>query len=51
MLKYRGFVHCLRTVAKEEGVKKLFIGGLHPRFMFNMLNGVMFLFVYDRFIV
>ena len=41
-------MHALRTVYKEEGKAK-FLGGLHPRFMFNLLNGVMFLFVYDRF--
>ena len=49
-LKYTGLLQCLRTVYKEEGWRKLFLGGLHPRFMFNMLNGVMFLFIYDRWI-
>ena len=49
-MKYTGFFNCLRTVAKEEGYKKLIIGGLHPRFMFNMLNGFMFLFLYDQFV-
>ena len=49
-MKYRGFIHCLTTVYKEEGLRKLFLGGLHPRYMFNLLNGVMFLFIYDRFI-
>ena len=40
----------MTTVYKEEGLKKLFLGGIHPRFMFNTFNGVMFLFIYDRFI-
>ena len=48
--KYRGFLNCLTTVYKEEGLKKLFLGGIHPRFMFNAFNGMMFLFIYDRFI-
>lgn len=41
----------MRKVYTEEGPRKLFLGGIHPRFMFNMLNGAMFLFIYDRFIV
>ena len=49
-LKYSGFYNCLTTVYKEEGLKKLFLGGIHPRFMFNTFNGIMFLFIYDRFI-
>ncbi len=49
--KYRGLFQTLRQVYTEEGAKKLFLGGIHPRFMFNMLNGAMFLFIYDRFIV
>lgn len=49
-MKYRGFFNCLRTVYREEGLKKLMLGGAHPRFMFNMLNGCMFLFLYDRFV-
>jgi len=48
--KYTGFFNCLSTVYREEGLKKLFLGGIHPRFMFNTFNGVMFLFIYDRFI-
>ena len=50
IFKYSGFYNCLTTVYKEEGLKKLFLGGLHPRFMFNTLNGVMFLYIYDQFI-
>mmetsp|Transcript_17549 Transcript_17549/g.22248 ORF Transcript_17549/g.22248 Transcript_17549/m.22248 type:complete len:101 (-) Transcript_17549:25-327(-) len=49
-LKYSGFFNCLSTVYREEGLKKLFLGGVHPRFMFNTFNGIMFLFIYDRFI-
>ena len=41
----------MRKVYSEEGAYKFFLGGIHPRFMFNMLNGAMFLFIYDRFIV
>ena len=48
--KYTGFYNCLTTVYREEGIRKLFLGGIHPRFMFNTFNGVMFLFIYDRFI-
>lgn len=47
--KYTGLFHCLRTVYKEEGAYK-FLSGIHPRFMFNLINGCLFLFVYDRFI-
>jgi hypothetical protein len=50
-LKYSGIFNCLKTVANEEGYQKLFLGGIHPRFMFNMVNGVAFLFFYDRFMV
>ena len=50
LLKYTGFFNCLTTVYKEEGLKKLFLGGIHPRFMFNTFNGAMFLFIYDRFL-
>jgi len=50
-LKYSGLFNCLKTVWTEEGYQKLFLGGIHPRFMFNMVNGVLFLFIYDRFIV
>ena len=50
-MKYSGMFNCLKTVYLEEGAKKLFLGGIHPRFMFNMFNGAIFLFVYDRFIV
>lgn len=46
--KYRGLIRTLLLVYKEEGASK-FLSGLHPRFMFNMLNGFVFLFVYDRF--
>lgn len=48
-MKYSGFFNCMSTVYREEGLKKLFLGGVHPRFMFNTFNGVMFLFIYDRF--
>ena len=50
-LKYTNLFRALLTVQKEEGIRKLFLGGLHPRFMFNIFNGAMFLFIYDRFIV
>ena len=46
-LKYSGFINCMRTVYAEEGWRKLWLGGLHPRFMFNLFNGFLFLFVYD----
>lgn len=46
--KYTGLIDALRKVYKEEGREK-FLSGLHPRFMFNLVNGLMFLFVYDRF--
>lgn len=46
--KYTGLIQTLRTVYKEEGPQK-FLSGLHPRFMFNLINGFMFLFIYDRF--
>ena len=49
-LKYSGFFNCISTVYREEGLKKLFLGGIHPRFMFNTFNGLMFLFIYDQFI-
>lgn len=49
-LKYSGFYNCLTTVYKEEGLQKLMLGGIHPRFMFNTFNGLMFLFIYDRFV-
>jgi len=39
----------MKTVYKEEGGYK-FLSGIHPRFMFNLFNGALFLFVYDRFI-
>ena len=47
-LKYSGLIQALKTVYQEEGSGK-FLSGLHPRFMFNLFNGVMFLFIYDRF--
>ena len=50
-LKYSNLLNCMHTVFREEGWRKLFLGGLHPRFMFNFFNGALFLFVYDRFIV
>ena len=49
-MKYSGFWNCLTTVHKEEGWRKLWLGGLHPRFMFNWFNGIMFLFIYDRYV-
>jgi hypothetical protein len=50
-MKYSGMFNCMKQVYIEEGPRKLFLGGIHPRFMFNMFNGAIFLFVYDRFIV
>lgn len=50
-LKYTGLFNCAKQVYYEEGARKLTMGGIHPRFMFNMMNGCMFLFIYDRFIV
>ena len=47
-LKYNGLIDALRKVHREEGREK-FLSGLHPRFMFNLFNGLLFLFVYDRF--
>ena len=47
-MKYKGLFHALKTVYKEEGRGK-FLSGLHPRFMFNLVNGFMYLFIYDRF--
>ena len=47
-VKYTGLIQALNTVYKEEGKHK-FLSGLHPRFMFNLMNGFLFLFVYDRF--
>ena len=49
-MKYKGFINCMKTVYQEEGYRKLMLGGIHPRFMFNMMNGLMFLFLYDQFI-
>ena len=34
-------------VYREEGIKK-FLGGVHPRFMFNAINGTLFLYIYDQ---
>ena len=48
LVKYRGLYRTLKTVYKEEGHAK-FLSGLHPRFMFNLMNGLMYLFIYDRF--
>lgn len=39
----------MKTVYREEGGYK-FLSGMHPRFMFNLANGALFLFVYDRFV-
>jgi cytosine/uracil/thiamine/allantoin permease len=36
-------------VYREEGAYK-FLSGIHPRFMLNFFNGVIFLFIYDRFV-
>lgn len=36
--KYRGLIDCLRQVHEQEGPRK-FMSGLHPRFMFNLING------------
>jgi hypothetical protein len=47
--KYSGFFNCLATVYREEGPKK-FISGLHPRVMLNFFNGILYLYVYDRFV-
>ena len=47
--KYNGLLDCMKTVYREEGAWK-FLSGVHPRFMLNMFNGALFLFVYDRFI-
>ena len=47
--KYTGLLNCLRTVYKEEGVWK-FMAGIHPRFMFNSINGILFLYIYDQVI-
>jgi len=41
----------LKTVYYEEGARKLWTGGLHPRFMFNLMNGLVFLYFYDRFTI
>ena len=51
-LKYTGLFNALKTVYQEEGKGAgKFLSGLQPRprFMFNLFNGVMFLFIYDRF--
>lgn len=45
--KYTGLINCMKTVYKEEGPKK-FLSGIHPRFMFNTLNGIVFLYLYDQ---
>ena len=49
-MKYKGFIDCLQTVNKEEGWRKLWLGGIHPRFMFNFFNGILFLFIYEKFV-
>jgi hypothetical protein len=49
--KYSGLINCLKTVYKEEGWRKLCFGGIHPRFMFNLINGTMFLYLYDQVII
>ena len=48
-MKYTGLLQALKLVYKEEGRDKLMFSGIHPRFMFNFFNGVMFLFIFDRF--
>ena len=45
--KYNGLIDCLRKVYREEGARK-FLGGIHPRFMFNAINGTMFLYIYEQ---
>ncbi len=47
--RYTGLFNALKEVYKEEGAWK-FTSGVHPRFMFNLYNGLLFLFVYDRFV-
>lgn len=47
--KYTGLFNALKTVYKEEGAMK-FLSGVHPRFMLNFFNGVLYLYVYDRFV-
>jgi hypothetical protein len=36
-------------VYREEGAAK-FMSGIHPRFMFNTVNGVLFLLIYEQFV-
>ena len=45
--KYKGLIDCMIKVYREEGIKK-FLGGVHPRFMFNAINGTLFLYIYDQ---
>ena len=40
-------MNCLRTVVREEGAKRLWAGS-NARWMFTLLNGTMFLYVYDK---
>lgn len=47
--KYSGLIDCMKKVYKEEGVWK-FTSGIHPRFMFNSINGMLFLYLYDQVI-
>ena len=47
--KYNGLFDCMRKVVKEEGKYKL-LSGIHPRFMFNSVNGCLFIYMYDSFI-
>ena len=47
--KYKGFIDCLIKVYRQEGPNKL-MAGLHPRFMFNSINGVIFLYLYEQVI-
>jgi hypothetical protein len=49
VVRYKGLIQTLKTVYREEGRDKLLYGGIHPRFMFNFFNGIMFLFLLDRF--
>ena len=45
--KYTGLINCLLKVYREEGANK-FLAGIHPRFMFNAMNGIMFLYLYEQ---
>lgn len=47
--KYTGLLNCMTTVLKEEGAGKL-LSGIHPRFMFNSINGIIFLYIYEQLV-